>query len=101
MRILLPLQPDRAVCDPGKCAGIERDIGAEFRVEHEQRIGDRSRVKSLAREIALLLLERLGRIELARDANEDWPGVSRQALPEITSPEAWKPTFAGLEDGDG
>ena len=32
----------------------------------------------------------------------EWPELARryrQALPEITSPEAWKPTFAGLEDG--
>src|SRR3954451_8203662 len=32
----------------------------------------------------------------------EWPELAkryREALPEITSPEAWKPTFAGLEDG--
>src|SRR3954447_7406145 len=77
------LDPDRALVDLRICLRVQRDIGAGFRVQHEHRIGDRARIKSLARELGLFLLERLGRIELARDAYEDGVSIGRQALSEM------------------
>src|SRR3954454_8428981 len=77
------LKPDRPLVDLCIELRIERNIGAGLRVQHEQRIGDRARIKSLARELALFLLERLGRIELARDAYEDGVSIGRQALSEM------------------
>src|SRR3954471_1210324 len=76
-------EPDRALVDLRICLRVQRDIGAGLQAQHEQRIADHARIKSLARELALLLLERLGRIELARDAYEDGMSIGRQALCEM------------------
>src|SRR3954471_8094354 len=77
------LEPDRTLVDLRIRLRVQRDIGAGLRVQHEQRIGDRARIKSLARELALLLLEGLGRVELTRDAYEDGASIGRQALCEM------------------
>src|SRR3954453_338749 len=77
------LEPDRTLVDLRIRLRVQRDIGAGLRVQHEQRVGDRARIKPLARELALFLLERLGRIELARDAYEDGMSIGRQALSKM------------------
>src|SRR3954447_6666776 len=77
------LSPDRAVYDLRIDLGIECDIGARFRLRHEQRVCYRVRIETLPRQRALLLLESLGRIELARDTDEERPRVGRQTLREI------------------
>src|SRR5690242_18646371 len=77
------LQPDRTIRNLRKCLETERDIGSGFWIEHEQGVRHRAGVKALPRELSLLLLERLGRIELARDADEDGAGIDRQALRQM------------------
>src|SRR5436305_1591578 len=66
-------------CVLGNREGI--DTGLVLEPGDQDREGER--VETLAGKLALLLLERLGRIELTRDADEDRAGVSRQALCEM------------------
>src|SRR3954447_11687032 len=77
------LEPDRTLVDLRIRLRVKRDVGAGLRVQHEQWIGDRARIKSLSRELGLFLFERLGRIELARDAYDDRVSIGRQALCEM------------------
>ena len=63
--------------------GVQREIGSGFRVRHEQRVGDPCGIEAFPRQIALLLLERFGRVELARDTDEDGPCIGRQTLGEM------------------
>src|SRR5690348_5877750 len=77
------LEADPTACDTRVHLGVERKIVARLRLAIMQRLPDRGRIKSLAHQNLLLLLEGLGGIERGGDAQEQRMRIRRQPAREM------------------
>src|SRR6266702_2384835 len=79
------LEPDFARNDARVDHPVDRTIVAGHRIAQEQRIAHHRRIKSLADQALLLLLESVGRVERPAQPDENWNRIARQPIRKVFS----------------